>query len=307
MSHRASRFFSARTFWLPALVAAALALAFSATPVEANHPVLLEGNCDSPVPGTTIVPAGTCGDFDGDGRIGTAEDTDGADRVFGTLNAALGPGTGAAAGTGANLNGRIVIVKSGRFSEMVNPGTNTAINISLGGGHVQIEAAPGVDASIDAVFQGDPAGGNNTRQEAIAIGVSGPQGTTVTLRNLVIRNWAIGMRVGGAVRVLVENCRFDNNRDFGIQVLNEARLTFNNSQANANGRRVGTANNTTSFGHGIQFADLGAGILSNSVIVNSLGAGVSNTSGRGTVTFHTVIADNGGGNVVGNALIQGTF
>ncbi|HWT02475.1 MAG TPA: hypothetical protein VN256_19640, partial [Pyrinomonadaceae bacterium] len=77
------------------------------TKVEANHPVLVEGNCDEPAPGTTIItgPAGTCGDYDGDGRIGTAEDTDGADRIFGTLNAALGPGTGAAAGTGANMNG----------------------------------------------------------------------------------------------------------------------------------------------------------------------------------------------------------
>ena len=34
-----------------------------------------------------------CGDFDGDGRIGTAEDTDGGDRIFGTINAALGPFT----------------------------------------------------------------------------------------------------------------------------------------------------------------------------------------------------------------------
>ena len=40
--------------------------------VLANHPVLVEGNCDSPVPGTTLVAPGTCGDFDGDGRIGTA-------------------------------------------------------------------------------------------------------------------------------------------------------------------------------------------------------------------------------------------
>src|SRR5215213_6165623 len=83
---------------------------------EANHPVYVEGNCDSPVPGSVFVAQGTCGDYDGDGRIGTAEDTDGADRIFGTLRAALGPGTGAAAGTGANHNGLILIVTSGRFA-----------------------------------------------------------------------------------------------------------------------------------------------------------------------------------------------
>src|SRR5918997_2853318 len=96
-----------------ALLAATLfvgAAFWGAPDASANHPVLVEGNCDSPVPGTTIVAAGTCGDFDGDARIGTAEDTDGADRIFGTLSAALGPGTGAAAGTGANQNGHIIIV-----------------------------------------------------------------------------------------------------------------------------------------------------------------------------------------------------
>ena len=291
---------SARKFWLPALVLGLFVLALAGTrPAEANHPVLVEGNCDSPVPGTTIVEPGTCGDFDGDGRIGTAEDTDGADRIFGTINAALGPGTGAAAGTGANFNGRIVIVKSGRFSEAVNPATNTAINIALGSGHVQIEAAPGVDANIDAVFQGDPAGGNNIRQDAIGLSASGPSGATVTLRNLVVRNWAIGMRVGGNVQVLVENCRFDNNRDFGIQMLNSSRLTLNNSQVTATGRRVGTANNATSFGHGVQFADASAGVLSSSVIVNNLGAAIQQNSGLAVVTFHLVTTGNGGGNVTG--------
>jgi hypothetical protein len=87
-------------------------------------------------PGTTSgIIAGTCGDFDGDGRIGTAEDTDGSDRIFATLNAALGPGTGTAAGTGENFNGRILIVTSGRFSEQV-----LIFNGSTG--NLEIEAAP---------------------------------------------------------------------------------------------------------------------------------------------------------------------
>ena len=74
---------------------------FRVQTTSANHPVLVEGNCDSPVPGTTIVEKGTCGDYDGDGRIGTAEDTDGADRIFGTLKAALGPGAGGASARAA--------------------------------------------------------------------------------------------------------------------------------------------------------------------------------------------------------------
>ena len=44
----------------------------------ANHPVFVEGNCMVPPFGfhnSGVVPVGgTCGDFDGDGRIGTAED-----------------------------------------------------------------------------------------------------------------------------------------------------------------------------------------------------------------------------------------
>ncbi|HEX5709386.1 MAG TPA: hypothetical protein VFX96_18940, partial [Pyrinomonadaceae bacterium] len=64
-------------FILFALALAAGLAQFSGVNVSANHPVYLEGNCDSPVPGTTLVAPGTCGDFDGDGRIGTAEDTDG--------------------------------------------------------------------------------------------------------------------------------------------------------------------------------------------------------------------------------------
>src|SRR5687768_6335528 len=120
-------------------------------PVSANHPVLVEGNCDSPVPGTTIVDLGNCGDFDGDGRIGTAEDTDGADRIFGTLRAALGPGTGAAAGTGANNNGTITIVTSGRFAETLFIGQQ---GFFPGKGNpnpanVIIQGAPGVSAEID--------------------------------------------------------------------------------------------------------------------------------------------------------------
>ncbi|HKP45871.1 MAG TPA: right-handed parallel beta-helix repeat-containing protein [Pyrinomonadaceae bacterium] len=282
-----------------ALVGALAVAMFGAPSTSANHPVLVEGNCDSPVPGTTIVDTGTCGDYDGDGRIGTAEDTDGADRIFGTLAAALGPGTGAAAGTGANQNGRIIIVKSGRFTEFgLDPSTNSMLHINSSA-HVQIEAAPGVEANIDAVLQGDPAGGNNSRQEAIGILISLTPNASVTLRNLTIRNFAIGVRQQGFGRLLVENCRVDNNRDFGLQILNSSYLMLDQSQVTGTGRRVGTANNTTNFGHGIQLADGAGALATNSLIFNSLRAGIQHLSPSNLGTFHLVMTANDGGDIVG--------
>lgn len=269
---------------------------WGAPPTSANHPVLVEGNCDSPVPGTTLVTSGTCGDYDGDTRIGTAEDTDGADRIFGTLNAAIGPGTGAAAGTGANFNGRVIIVASGRFPELINFST---------GSHLQIEAAPGVEANIDAVLQGDPAGGNNVRQESIGLTVNIDSGASVILRNLTIRNFKTGMRVTGAGRILVDDCRFDNNLDYGIQVLGTTGLVVETSRITGTGRRVGTANNTTLLGHGINVGDAAGAVINKSIIINSKGAGIQNTSVA--LVFEVVFAYNDGGTSIGNALIKGTY
>lgn len=52
---------------------------WGAISVSANHPVLVEGNCNNPPAGNSAPPTGTpgtCGDYDGDGRIGIAEDND---------------------------------------------------------------------------------------------------------------------------------------------------------------------------------------------------------------------------------------
>ena len=79
-SHLTSKGDAARkaAFLLMSAVLLVCAIHLSAAEVSAQgggHTVFVEGNCDSPVPGTTIVTLNTCGDFDGDGRIGTAEDT----------------------------------------------------------------------------------------------------------------------------------------------------------------------------------------------------------------------------------------
>ena len=267
------------------LLLAALLLAGAAfwggTKVQANHPVLVEGNCDSPVPGTTTgVTAGACGDYDGDGRIGTAEDTDGADRIFGTLNAALGPGTGAAAGTGANHNGLILIVASGRFAETLYIGEATTAG---GGGvanpgNVTLEAAPGVEANIDAVFSGDPAGNNTLRQTQPGIVIyygSGFQNRTVTLRNLKIRNYTDGVQARGFSRVNIDNCVFENNLEDGLLAAESARVAVSNSQFTANGRRINEAvNNTTPFGFGIRAIQNSQLRIRNTTISHSLRAGI---------------------------------
>lgn len=301
---------SRKKFWAPVIMLGLISAALVITPsASANHPVLVEGNCDSPVPGTTLVsPPGVCGDFDGDGRIGTAEDTDGADRIFGTLTAALGPGTGAAAGTGANFNGRIIIVKSGRFSETVaSPATTNTMLHLVGNGHIQIEAAPGVEANIDAVFQGDPAGGNNTRQAAHGMLISMNPGGSVTLRNLTIRNFSIGIKVMGATRLLMENCRVDNNLDVGVHVVEQARVAIENSQINATGRRIGTGVPTTIYGHGLLIEQTGSVVISNSIIANSLGFGVLNSSQTPSTRFHLVLANNQAGDTSGTALTAANF
>lgn len=263
----------------------------STTNVSANHPVFVEGNCDSPVPGTTIVNINSCGDFDGDGRIGTAEDTDGADRIFGTLRAALGPGTGAAAGTGANNNGRITIVKSGRFATdvlvigMPPPGLEGQGTATPG--NVTIEAAPGVVAIIDAVLQGDPAGGNTARQAGPAIIVNTTPGVVTTLRNLVIRNYADGVVIANDSRVNIDNCRFENNRDSGVNAFDRSRVVISNSQFQANGFRIPvTGPSNPGAGLVVRF-DAQVRIV-DSIFANNSGPGILNSTAAANVVLYRV-------------------
>jgi hypothetical protein len=270
------------------LLAAALvfgAALWGGTRVEANHPVLVEGNCDSPVPSTTLVAPGTCGDYDGDGLIGTSEDADGADRIFGTLRAAL-----ANAATGANFNGRIIIVRSGRFAELLYIGNNS-IDPNVGSanpGNVTIEAAPGVEADIDAVLQGDPVGGNNTRQGRPGLLINylpAFSGRVVTLRNLTIRNFLIGVDVTGSSRVQIDNCRFENNLRSNLRVQGGADVVVTNSQVQGAGFRIGTAP-SVGDGNGVEVAESAKLRLMDTTISNNKGAGINNSApGANVVLF----------------------
>jgi parallel beta helix pectate lyase-like protein len=261
-------------------LALVLAISLSTNSVSANHPVLVEGNCDSPVPGTTLVAPGTCGDFDGDGRIGTAEDTDGADRIFGTLRAALGPGTGAAAGTGANHNGAIMIVTSGRFAETLFIG-NSGIVVGEGvasPGNVTIEAAPGVDADINAVLQGDPAGGNVTRQGQIGIQIAyTATGSRVILRNLTIRNFAEGVRTQLNASVTIDHCRFENNLNYAIRAQDASQVAAFKTRIEGTGFRIG-GGGTPTPGTAVRFEDTSSGSIYHSQITGNLGQAIVNAS-----------------------------
>ncbi|HEX8143566.1 MAG TPA: right-handed parallel beta-helix repeat-containing protein [Pyrinomonadaceae bacterium] len=277
--------------------------------VSANHPVLVEGNCDSPTPGTTSVPqsnmtsGGICGDFDGDGRIGTAEDTDGADRIFGTLAAALGPGTGAAAGTGANQNGSITIVASGRFATSM---VITADGGTPGGrGTVVVQAAPGVEATLDAVLQGDPAGGNITREAQVGVVVNAGPESRVILRNLRIRNFIEGIRALGSSNLTVENCRLENNFFYGIRMLGNSRLGMIGSSVIGTGYRVsasGSCPSTTCTpvpAHAIAFEESSAGTVAQTHVSGNFGAALVNTSTLGTnaVRYYELFDSNNGGGI----------
>ena len=225
---------------------------------SANHPVLVEGEKD----------------FDGDGLIGLAEDVDDPnDRVFGTLNGALAAANGA-----ANFNGRITIVTSGRFGEQLFiHGTN---------GNTTVEAAPGVEANIDAVVAGARGsqflvGNNATRQEVPGVIIDSGANRRIVLRNLVIRNWSQGVTVLGSSHVTIDNCRLEGNRDHGIRVTGSSRVAITDCDVNGNGFRVGGAtNNVANPGNGITFEAFSSGLVCESTITGNAGAGIKNGTSR---------------------------
>lgn len=237
------------------------------TSVFANHPVFVEGNCNNPPAGNPApVTAGNCGDYDGDGRIGTAEDTDG-DRVFGTINAANGA-------AGINNNGTITIVTSGTFPETV-----------MITGNVTLQAAPGVDANLDAVLQGDP--GTTARQSQPGIIVDSPFNRYVVIRNILSKNWTSGIQINGNSRVAIESCRFENNINYGIEVTDSAKVTIAKSEVHATGFRLNPVTGDFPFnispnpGKGIEFDDNSSGTVFFTTVSGSFDAGISNQTGNG--------------------------
>ncbi len=229
---------------------------WTATFVSANHPVLVEGEAD----------------FDGDGRLGTAEDTDGDDRIFGTITAALGAANG-----GANQNGRVTIVTSGRFHEQ--------LVISNANGNTTIEAAPGVEANIDAVATGTRAAQftgstNAVRQGQPGIIINSPNNRYVTLRNLVVRNWLEGILVLNQSRVTLDNVRLEGNVNYGIHATGDSKALITKSQVSSTGFRVGATGDfpnaqTPSPGSGIVFENNTRGLVTDTTVSGNFSYGIA--------------------------------
>lgn len=238
----------------------------------ANHPVIVEGNCNNAAdPMFSPVPhPGTCGDYDGDGMIGTAEDND-ADRVFGTINGANTTGNAA---TRVNNNGTITVVTSGLFAETV---TLT--------GNVTLEAAAGVEANLDAVRQGDP--GSAARQSQPGIVVDAPANRQVVVRNIQSRNWTSGFRIKNVSRVALEGVRAEHNINYGIEIDDSARVAISDSEVYATGRRVNpmtgdfpSAASRPNPGTGIEFDGNSTGTVFFTRVTGSFGAGIDANKNR---------------------------
>ncbi len=269
---------------LTGLIACATGLVLAPSAL-ANHGVQVEGNCQNAPddPAFTAVDDLSCGDYDGDGQIGTAEDNDN-DRVFGTLNGAISTGNAA---TRLNNNGSAIVVTSGVFAETVN--------IT---GNVTLEAAPGVDASIDAFVQGDDAASNTARQAQPGIVVDAPDNRAVVIRNIRSTNWTSGIQIMGDSSVTVEDVEVDHNINYGIEVLDNALVNIANSEVSATGFRVNPATGdfpTTSApdpGRGIEFDGGADGAVFNTTVTGSFDASIADESSEKPCVAQVSLIDN---------------
>lgn len=288
-------------------------LALAPGAAQANHPVLVEGNCGAP----DAVTAGSCGDYDNDGRVGAAEDRDGVDRVFGTINGALGNtdlGSDAINASSANQNGRVLIVASGQYPEVVQigpGGRNTAV------GNVTLEGAPGVDANIEAVVQGEP--GNVERQAQPGIDVDMPRDRRVVIRNIVSRNWTDGIRVRGVSRVTLDRVRTEYNVEYGIRGVQGSRMTIRDSQVQANGFRANpmAASNMPNPGTGITIENAARASVFGGTVSDNFANGIENetrgsdgkgralnSAARRLIIEDVQLFDNGSGDLKGPAILR---
>jgi hypothetical protein len=251
------------------LAVAFFAIFLFSTTALANHPVLVEGETD----------------WDGDGLIGADEDND-KDNVFATINGAFDAAgfrggvrvaVGDVNGDGVNLR----FVATGSFPEQVI--------LTAAMGNVTMEAAPGVHVVIDAIRDGDPA--NAERQSIPGIIVKTGADNRVILRNIGVRNWAYGMLVQGESHVVIENCRAEHNGNHNIRVMDTAVVAIHNSEINAAGIRGGSTN-APNPGNGITFENWSSGVVADTLVTGSFGAGIANKSNNSVRMVRTTTFDN---------------
>lgn len=117
-----------------------------------------------------------------------------------------------------------------------------------------------------------------------------PDTSLVILRNLTIRNFLEGVQIKGNSHVLIDNCVFENNRDYGIHVLGNARVTVLNTRVLGTGRRI-PVSGSPSPGNGIDFASTTKGRLADVTVMMSIGIGIVSPAGR-VQGFHLTSFDN---------------
>ena len=248
--------------------------------IFANHPVFVEGNCLIPPAGNSAAGTGVCGDYDGDGLIGTAEDNDG-DRVFGTIAGANGM-------AGIDNNGTITIVTSGVF----NP-----VNLRLAG-NVTLQAAPGVAAVIDAVLQGDNTNNNTARQNGNGITILASGFRRIAVKNVTIKNFRTGILIQSA-NVVLENVRIENNVDYGIRVQSVSNVSIMNSSVASTGYRLNPMSgdfpngSAPAPGYGISFEGTSRGNIVSSNVSQNFARGVSNVGGGSVCISQSNFINNG--------------
>jgi hypothetical protein len=281
-----------RTLTTALRFAFAAALLFAAAPLtsvsaQSTNPgaVFVEGNCGDSILPESFGGGGCKADYDGDGNSGLDEDTDG-DNIYGTIQGAL---------EAIDHNGKVVIVTSGRFYENVYIGQATG-GFPFGAnvpGNVTLEGAPGVEAVIDAFAQPpSDTTGNNARSAATGITVNyttnGAQ-RVVTLRNLQVRNFAIGIAADNNSRVNIDRVRVENNLFYGIRFSNNVRGAISNSHVTATGFRVSGApapppppSQGAFLGSGIFVNQTAQGHVVDTVSSHNSGYGISANTATGT-------------------------
>ncbi len=105
----------------------------------------------------------------------------------------------------------------------------------------------------------------------------------VTLRNLTVRNSAVGVFITGNSNVAIENCRFENNIDRGIDVAGNAKVSISKTEVHAinfGGADLTDPRVPGNVGNGIVFRGSSSGTIFSTTVSGSLNAGISNQTGR---------------------------
>lgn len=223
----------------------------------------VEGNC---VAAQTVAAPNTCGDYDGDGRLGAAEDADG-DAIYGTLSAAL-----VAKGTNPRRNVTVTVVTSGTFAE--------AVTITDAYGNVTLQAAHGIAVSLDAQPQSDMDDSALRSQNGVTVNSA----RFVTIRNLTFRNWSSGVTARGNAEIVIENCRFENNATSGVYAEGDAKILLTHSAVLATGVRIFDQESNPPVlpapAFGVYFNGRASGLVFSTTISGTSGAGIANNTGR---------------------------